>query len=109
MTKQKALKFLTNPQINKIATGRSFRPLTSGNERPDCFFIRKEKNGDIHIALFNYTDQTESISITPAQIGLENFGGYDVKELWSNTSVKLSLPIEVASKDVKVLLLKKRK
>lgn len=103
--KEKALKYLTNPAINTLATGEVFRPVEGNGARSEHIFVRKEKDGTFHCALFNYSEQEQTVTLSLDRIGLDQTRGYQVKELWSGsrTSAKNQIEVIIPSKDVKVL------
>lgn len=105
MGKDKALKYLTNPDINALATGEVFRPVEGNGAQSEQIFVRKEKDGTFHCALFNYSEQEQTVTLSLDRIGLEQTRSYQVKELWSGsrTTAKNKIEVTIPAKDVKVL------
>lgn|SRR5574344_108173 len=103
----RAMKYLTNPDINHIANGIAFRPLNGDNENSDNCFIRHEKNGDVYLIVFNYTDKETHFKLPADRMGLNKRSDYKISELWSHTDVIAKDDITIPSKDVKVFLFKK--
>lgn len=103
--KDKALKYLTNPDINALATGEVFRPVEGNGAQSEQIFVRKEKDGTFHCALFNYSEQEQTVTLSLDRIGLEQARSYQVKELWSGnrTTAGNQIEITIPAKDVKVL------
>lgn len=103
--KEKALKYLTNPAINALATGEVFRPVEGNGAQSEHIFVRKEKDGTFHCALFNYSEQEQTVILSLDRIGLDETRDYQVKELWSGsrTSAKNQIEVIIPAKDVKVL------
>ena len=103
--KEKALKYLTNPDINALATGEVFRPVEGNGAQSEQIFVRKEKDGTFHCALFNYSEQEQTVTLSLDRIGLEQTRSYQVKELWSGsrTTAKNKIEVTIPAKDVKVL------
>ena len=103
--KDKALKYLTNPDINALATGEVFRPVEGNGAQSEQIFVRKEKDGTFHCALFNYSEQEQTVTLSLDRIGLEQTRSYQVKELWSGsrTTAKNKIEVTIPAKDVKVL------
>lgn len=103
--KEKALKYLTNPAINALATGEVFRPVEGNGAQSEHIFVRKEKDGTFHCALFNYSEQEQTVTLSLDRIGLDQTRDYQVKELWSGsrTSAKNQIEVIIPAKDVKVL------
>ena len=100
----RAKKFLTNPDINRLATGRSFRPLTGDSEQSEYVFLREEPDGTLHVVVFNYGDTPITFSFNHQQLGLSNVS-YQAEELWSHRLVSTATPIDVPAKDVLVFRL----
>lgn len=98
--------YLTNPDINRLATGRSFRPLLGNDERSEHVFVRTEPDGTIHLAVFNYTDQPSVFRFDKQLIPLDGAKTYTVEELWSHKKVGIDDVQTIPSKDVKVFRIK---
>ncbi|OJU47142.1 MAG: alpha-galactosidase [Bacteroidales bacterium 45-6] len=105
--KEKARKFLTNPDVNAAAQGVSFRPVEGSGEKSENQFVRTDKAGNIYYAVFNYSDQPlhmtvpfERIGVNPAKIKL-------AKELWSGKKIDLNSTLIVNPKDVKLIKFEK--
>ena len=127
----RARRYLTNPDINRLATGRSFRPLTGDDSQSEHVFTRTEADGSIHLAVFNYSDQPSTFRFDRQQLQLSAGGDlplgrrtlatrsnlfaclskngtqesptiYDIEELWSHQKVTLEDSISIPEKDVKV-------
>lgn len=107
LAKARALLYLTNPDINCIATGRSFRPLDGDDENAEHIFVRNEDNGDAYMAVFNYSDEPKSVSFDLDRMGLDTDIDYTVNELWSHRGVKISDEQTVPAKDVQVFRFRK--
>ena len=105
LDEEKALKYLTNPDINALATGEVFRPVEGNGAQSEQIFVRKEKDGTFHCALFNYSEQEQTVTLSLDRIGLEQTRSYQVKELWSGsrTTAKNKIEVTIPAKDVKVL------
>lgn len=117
----RARRYLTNPDINHLASGRSFRPLTDDDNQSEHAFIRTEApslserprvgasagmraGGEalIHLAVFNYSDQPSTFRFDRQQLQLSTNAHYNVEELWSHQKVDINAPIEVPAKDALV-------
>lgn len=100
--KERARKFLTNAEVNAVATGKAFYPIEGNGEQSENIFVRHDEDGTCYLAVFNYTEQEQKSSVSLSRIGLEAEKGYQVKELWSGKSVpvKNSFDITVPAKDV---------
>ncbi len=107
IVKDRARKYLTNPDINAIADGRSFKPLSGDDENSESMFVRTETNGDIYLAMFNYTDSDNKVKIPCGRMGVKDETSYSVTELWSHRPVGIDEEITIPSKDAKVFLLRK--
>lgn len=101
----RAKAYLTNPDINRIATGRSFRPLNGDDEQAEHAFIRKEKNGDAYLAVFNYSDSDMQYRFDLPRMGIGSVRS--VTELWSHAPEDAGNAVTIPAKDVKVFLFKK--
>ncbi len=100
----KAMKFLTNVDINRIANGISFRPVDGNGVRSENQFVRIDGDGTVHYAIFNYGDEAMETEVDFAHIGMTAGRDYDWKELWSGScgTSKDKMKIELAAKDVAV-------
>ncbi len=107
--KSRAMKLITNADINRIATGRSFRPLDGNDDRSECRFVRYEDNGDIYLAVFNYTEEDKSEALPMQRMGIENAADYKVTELWTHEELSdNNAPVTIPSKDARIFLLQCR-
>ena len=104
--KERSLQFLTNAAINKIANGKTFRPLEGNGEKSENQFIRIEENG-VYYVYFNYDERDVSMHIPIDRIGLDSDVQYTAKELWKNESVDLKNELTIPSKDVVVIFIDK--
>lgn len=104
--KDRAKKFLTNPDVNAIAKGNSFKPLEGNGEKSENQFIYTDKTGDTFYAVFNYTESELTLKLPLDRMGLK---GQTVraKELWSGKQVDVNAPLTVSGKDVKFLKISK--
>lgn len=107
IAKNRAMSYLTNPAINRMATGVAFRPLEGDDDKCENCFIRHEANGDIYLVCFNYGDDNKTFTINPERLGIASFDLFEATELWSGRRADLSRGLPVATKDVNVYLLKK--
>lgn len=106
--KEKAMKYLTNSDINHIANGLSFRPVNGNGEKSENQFIRIEKDGEIYFVVFNYKTEELKQIISLERLGLSSTKSYKVKELWSGkefTAIN-KLNISVPALDVVVFKLR---
>lgn len=102
----RARRYLTNADINRLATGRSFRPLMGDNEQSEHVFVRTEADGTVHIAVFNYGDQPSAFRFERQLIPLMPDARYDVEELWSHKPVDINSTVQVPAKDALVFRIK---
>ncbi len=107
IAKSRAMSYLTNPAINRMATGVAFKPLEGDDDKCENCFVRHEANGDIYLVCFNYGDSNKTFTISPERLGIESFDLFEATELWSGKHADLSQGMPVATKDVNVYLLKK--
>ena len=94
--KERAQKFLNNPEINAVARiKKSFRPV-AGNpgNRAANLFVYEDKTG-FYLAAFNYTNSNASLSVDLNQLGLKTRGPVEVKELWSGTVSRVTSPMTI--------------
>lgn len=87
LIKSRAEKFLTVPAVNDVARiGRSFRPVygykPSAEKRSEQFFMLRHENS-VYVAVFNFSDKTESFQIPLDVLGIPAKGSYRAMELWS--------------------------
>jgi len=108
-SKTQAQKFLTKPEVNRVARQcRAFRPM--GSSSPGQGFAAGLFHTSVadttYVAAFNYaTSGTANRLIDFDKIGLQTGTSYIVKELWSGTQTEKSASWSesVSSKDVKLL------
>lgn len=108
LAKERAMKYLTNAAVNKIATGRSFRPLNGDDDNSESLFIRHEANGDIYLAVFNYTEKERSMTLPLSRMGTDNTSTYRITELWSGKKVIETGSMTIPPKDAMIFLFEKR-
>lgn len=107
----RALKYLTNPNINNIARlGRAFRAMegNTGSEGPDVFTL--DMGNDTHyIAVFNWdgTNAAEK-TIDLRRAGLNPVTSYTAVEQWSNAQSQAtgSFTVKLEPAEAKLFLLK---
>ena len=107
----RALKYLTNTNINRIAgMGKSFRPVegNTGTDAPDLFVLDNGDDG-YYIAIFNFDGEksvTKTIDLKRA--GLDPEKKYSAVEQWSNAVSQVSgkLTINLSPAEAKIFLLK---
>jgi alpha-galactosidase len=105
--KEKARKFLTNPEVNAAAQGVSFRPVEGNGEKSENQFVRTDKAGNIYYAVFNYSDQPLSMAVPFERIGVNPAKIKSAKELWSGKNLDLKGALIVNPKDVKLIKFEK--
>ena len=102
MAIERARRFLTNPDINLIATGRSFRPLMANDDRSEQTFIRHEADGTVLLAAFNYGETPRQLDFDRHLLELDPKADYSVEELWEHRSVDINQSETIPEKDVRV-------
>ncbi|MDR2774352.1 MAG: alpha-galactosidase [Tannerella sp.] len=102
--KEKSLKYLTNMNINKIATGVTFRPIEGNGEKSEHQFMRDEGNG-IYYVCFNYGDKDMEVTVPLDRIGMDRQKEYTAIELWSNETLDLKKALTIPAKDVAVVFI----
>ena len=100
--KEKAKKFLTNKNINKLATGHSFKPLEGNGERSENQFTYTDSTGTIYYVVFNYSDNDMTTFIPIERLGIKS-NNVKSTELWSNQTIDIKAPLTVTGKDVKFI------
>jgi alpha-galactosidase len=94
---QRAMKFLTNPEVNAVARiSHSFRPVegNTGQDADDTFTYNDTKTKSFYIALFNFDPKDPKIiTLNFARLGLSPSFEYDVRDLWAhqNSTAKSTL------------------
>lgn len=104
--KEKARKFLTNPAVNAVAKGNSFKPLEGNGSKSENQFTYTNEAGDTFYAIFNYGEDYLTMPLPLERLGLN---GQTVrgKELWSGEQVEVNAPLIVPAKDVKLIRFEK--
>lgn len=101
--KERTLKYLTNADVNTIATGRTFRPVEGNGIKSETQFTHTDSKGNIYYVVFNYDEKDNIIEIPFGRLGLDSSTQYTAKELWSGDKVNLKEKITVPAKDVKLI------
>lgn len=104
--KERAMKFLTNPEVNAVATGVSFAPVEGNGERSENQFVLHNADGTTYFAIFNYADKDMNATISLERIGLNPATEYKAKELWSGQEQNVKGYMQVAVPSADVLLYK---
>ena len=104
--KEKARKFLTNPAVNAVAKGNSFKPLEGNGDKSENQFTYTNEAGDTFYAIFNYGEDDLIIPLPLERLGL-NGQTVRSKELWSGEQVDVNAPLTVPTKDVKLIRFEK--
>jgi len=99
--KDKSVKYLTNELVNSVATGEVFRPVEGNGEKSENIFIR-HSNNKFYCAIFNYSEEDQTTTLSLTRLGLDKDKKYNIKELWSGEQSQ-ELTVHVPSKDVKLL------
>lgn len=103
--KKRALKHLTNPEINKLLRiEESFRPVEGDSGKASPLFTYEDSTG-FYIAAFNY-HPTDSLRLTIdlQRTGLRPDTLYEIKELWKNTSheARKNFPLSLPPKEAAI-------
>lgn len=97
--KEKALRYLTNPDIDALARIRkSFRPVegNTGDQAANMFVYEDKKY--FYLAVLNYSTietRIAKIAIDFERIGLKNASPVTAKELWSGHTETVSSPMTI--------------
>lgn len=108
--KERAERFLTNEDVNKIATGVSFRPVEGNGMQSENQFVRIENDSSCYYAVFNYTEQPASFQISLERLGLSGLETYRIKELWRKTEqiASKTFSFDIPAKDVMLFYIEKK-
>lgn len=100
--KEKAQKYLTNGEVNAVATGEAFRPVDGNGEKLENQFVRIEEDGTCYYAVFNYSDKELPVTVSLERLGLDKVKEFKVKELWRGTvsTAKETMAVTVPAQDV---------
>jgi alpha-galactosidase len=100
--KERAKKFLTNPEIDAVARiPKSFQPVEGDTgSRAANLFARQDKN-HFYLAAFNYSDRSADLNVDFRRIGLQTHRPVEAKELWSGAVIQAtnSMTIQLAPAD----------
>ena len=105
---RRARQFLTNPDINRLATGRSFRPLVGDSEQSEHVFVRTEDDGTTYLTVFNYSDEPLPFSFDRQLLQLPPNTRYNIEELWSHQTIATEEMTTISPKDVMLFRIKKK-
>ncbi|MBF0648637.1 alpha-galactosidase [Dysgonomonas sp. GY75] len=101
--KDRALKFLTNKDVNSLAKGVSFRPVEGNGEKSENQFYYADGISNIYYAVFNYGEQDMDINIPFERIGTDRLLITKAEDLWSGEPLDWKVPVKVPSKDVRLI------
>ncbi len=82
--KERAKKFLTNPEIDAVAGfPKSFQPVEgdTGSRAANLFTCHYKNH--FYLAAFNYSDRSADFNVDLRRLGLKTRGPVEAKELWS--------------------------
>lgn len=111
VVKEKAMKYLTNAEVNAIANGVAFRPVYGNGEKSECQFVRIDGEDKAYYAVFNYTEEERKMTTPLSDLGLDASFSYEAKELWTGNLMTLKGEIQVTlpPSDVAVFSITRRK
>jgi len=107
--KERAMKFLTNKEVNAVAKGISFRPVEGNGEKSENQFYHTDSEDNLYYAVFNYGEEDMEVAVPFERIGVESSGIATATELWSGESLDLKASVKVPAKDVKLIMCGLRK
>jgi len=104
VARERALKYLTNPDINELARrgsrvgvmGHLFAPLEGNTANAAANQFRWEDGEYFYVAVFNYSAQSAYQTIDFKRIGFDGRGPVTAKELWSGKTSTVTSPLTVA-------------
>lgn len=106
--KNKAKKYLTNADVNAIATGRSFQPVEGNGTKSEHQFMRKDSEGNLYYVIFNYSEENITMNIPFDRIGLDSSLSYSARELWRGENIDLKSSLTIPAKDVVLIKISKK-
>jgi alpha-galactosidase len=103
--KERAKKFLTNPEIDAVARlPKSFQPVEgdTGSRAANLFTCHYKNH--FYLAAFNYSDRSADFRVDFRRLGLKTRGPVEAKELWSGAVMQAtnSMTIQIAPADAAV-------
>lgn len=106
--KARSEQFLTNAEVNGIANGKAFRPVEGNGKHSENVFVRNEADGTCYLAVFNYSDSEQAVSLSLDRLGLDATASRSVRELWrgTETTAGQTLDFNVPAKDVMLFRIK---
>ncbi len=104
--KERAIRYLTNAEVNAVATGEAFRPVEGNGKNSENCFVRIANDGSAYLAIFNYSDKEATSTLSAERIGLNKEKEYNAKELWRGTQTTLKGTMEITVPAQDVLLFK---
>lgn len=105
--KERARKIFTNPEVNVVAQGETFRPIEGNGEKSENQFVHTDKAGNVYYAVFNYSETPLTTQIPLSRIGINTKKFKSAKELWSGEKLNLKFNITIQPKDVKFIKFEK--
>ncbi len=97
--RSRAVEMLTCEEINEVAKrGIAFRPVEGNTKDQACdtFVSYEEAEDTLYLAVFNFSSEEEKeISVDLERIGLDPAGEYDMYDLWSKETVRITDGYEI--------------
>lgn len=93
--KEKAMKYLTNAEINAIANGVAFRPVYGNGDKSEFRFVRIDGEDKAYYTVFNYTEDEQKTTTPLSDLGLNPSSSYEAKELWTGNRMTIKGEIQV--------------
>lgn len=94
--KEKARKFLTNPDIDALGRmQKAFRPVEGDTGDRAASMFTYEDARYFYLAAFNYSQAATNREVAFGRIGLRTVGPVEAKELWSGEERKVSSPMNI--------------
>lgn len=82
------LRLLTNQKVLRLLTHSFGAKQINRDEQQTVWFSKDTQDKAYYLAVFNLSEDELSITVTPEDIGLQNFSRYVFEELWSETSIQ---------------------
>ncbi len=94
--KERARRFLTDPEINDVARIRkSFRPIKGNTANRAANLFCYADRDYYYLAAFNYANTNVTLTVDLSRAGLKTPDAVSAKELWSKLTANVSSPMTI--------------
>lgn len=83
------LQLLTNSKVLRLLSYSSGARQVMRNRQQAIWLSKDQQKDTCYLAVFNLSDEEQEIIVTPEEVELESFSGYDFEELWNEERLEV--------------------